>query len=292
MNKSKKKYYKRKTSKNKIHNRTNQRGGRAVQGYHDTVLSQASVLEPSRTGLGRVYDRVYDKVFNRKRKGYRGPIAVAEPVPVAVAEPVLYSRDYASDDTASEHATIHGTEQPTNSLSDDPAPEHSTIRGTEQHTNSLSAAPARRTGHRPHATIRGTEQPTNSLYDDRDENRPIHASTLREARAVLTRDGIVVFKGFTYVTPERGARDEMARKAWEEQQDREYYRSGPIHDHIRRRQQALANARSSPHWYAGGYKRKNRTRKHKKHKNKSKKNYKKFSKTKISRKRKMKTHRK
>ena len=43
---------------------------------------------------------------------------------------------------------------------------------------------------------------------------------------------------------------------------------------------------------AGGGKRKNRTRKHKKHKNKSKKNYKKFSKTKISRKRKMKTHRK
>lgn len=264
MNKSKKKYYKRKTSKNKIHNGTNQRGGRAVQGYHDTELSQAIVLEPSRTGLGRVYDRVYDKFFKR------GPIAVAEPVQVAVAERVPYSRDYASDDTASEHATIHGTEQP---------------------TISLSAAPARRTGHRPHATIRGTEQPTHNLYDDRDENRPIHASTLREARAVLARDGIVVFKGITYVTPERGARDEEARKAWEEQQDAEYYRSGPLDDHIRRRQQALADAQSNT-WSAGGYKRKNRTRKHKKHKNKSKKNYKKFSKTKISRKRKMKTHRK
>lgn len=36
MNKSKKKYYKRKTSKNKIHNGSNQRGGRAVQGYPDT----------------------------------------------------------------------------------------------------------------------------------------------------------------------------------------------------------------------------------------------------------------
>jgi hypothetical protein len=261
MNKSKKKYYKRKTSKNKIHNGSNQRGGRAVQGYPDTELSQASVLEPSRTGLGRVYD----KVFKRKRKSVQ-PIVVAKPVQVAVAEPVPNSFDYASDDPASEHATIHSTEQPTNSLSDDPAPEH--------------------------ATIRGTEQPTNSLCDDRDENRPIHASSLREARAVLTRDGIVVFKGITYVTPARAARDEEKRKAWERCQDELNYRPGPLLDHIRRRQQALADAQSSLHWYAGGYKRKNRTRKHKKHKNKSKKNYKKFSKTKISRKRKMKTHRK
>ena len=302
MNKSKKK-----TSKNKNHNGSNQRGGRAVQGYLDTELSQASVLEPRRTGLGRVYDKVYDKVFKRKRKSVL-PIVVAEPVQVAVAEPVQgavaspvqvavaesvpNSFDDESNDPAPEHATIQSTDQPTNSLSDDPASEHTTIRGTEQPTNRLSAAPARRTGHRPHATIRGTEQPTNSLCDDRDENRPIRASTLREARAVLRRDGIVVFKGITYVTPARGARDEKKRKAWERRQDELNYRPGPLHDHIRTRQQALANAQSSPHWYAGGYKRKNRTRKHKKHKNKSKKNYKKFSKTKISRKRKMKTHRK
>ena len=272
MNKSKKK-----TSKNKNHNGSNQRGGRAVQGYLDTELSQASVLEPRRTGLGRVYD----KVFKRKRKRVL-PIVVAEPVQVAVAEPVQgavaspvqvavaesvpNSFDDESNDPASEHTTIRGTEQPTNRLSDDPASEHTTIRGTEQ--------------------------PTNSLCDDRDENRPIRASTLREARAVLRRDGIVVFKGITYVTPARGARDEKKRKAWERRQDELNYRPGPLHDHIRTRQQALANAQSSPHWYAGGYKRKNRTRKHKKHKNKSKKNYKKFSKTKISRKRKMKTHRK
>lgn len=96
------------------------------------------------------------------------------------------------------------------------------------------------------------------------------------------------------MTPARGARDEEERKAWERRQDERNYRPGPLLDHIRRRRRAqgLADARSSPHWYAGGYKRKNRTRKHKKHKNKSKKNYKKFSKTKISRKRKMKTHRK